>query len=72
MLEFCYFILIIVKSYFAAAGCRMWWFHTPVGKSSMKRSSGDMDSVTNGSGEVGQASVTQPSKMVLVKIEPKD
>lgn len=38
--------------------------HTPVGKSFMKRSSGDMDSVTNGSGEVGQASLTQPSKMV--------
>ncbi|RHN70403.1 hypothetical protein MtrunA17_Chr3g0135171 [Medicago truncatula] len=46
--------------------------HTPVGKSSMKRSSGNIDSSTNGNGEVGQASVTQPSKMVRVKVESKD
>jgi len=47
--------------------------HTPVGKStSLKRSSGEIDFVADGSVEIGQASVKQPTKMVRVKLEPNE
>jgi len=46
--------------------------HTPIGKSSMKRSSGEMDFAAVGSVEIGQASVTQPTKMMRIKIEPEE
>jgi len=43
---------------------------TPVSKATLKRSSGSIDSVAARDVETGQASVTQPTKMVRVKIEP--
>lgn len=42
---------------------------TPVSKTTLKRSSGSIDSVAVGDIETGQASVTQPTKMVRVKVE---
>jgi len=46
--------------------------HTPTSKSSIKRSSGEMESAAVGSLEIGQSSVTQPSKLVRVKVEPNE